>query len=127
MKKQTIQTTNAPAAIGPYSQAVRAGDLLFVSGQIPLDPKTGELVRGGIAEETKKVLDNLKAIIEAAGGSLGDVVKTTIFLKDMGSFAAVNEVYGTYFPQPFPARATVEVARLPRDVNVEIEAIAKLS
>ena len=127
MKKQTIQTTNAPAAIGPYSQAVRAGDLLFVSGQIPLDPKTGELVRGSISEETKKVLDNLKAIIEAAGGSLGDVVKTTIFLKDMGSFAAVNEVYGTYFPQPFPARATVEVARLPRDVNVEIEAIAKLS
>ncbi len=127
MKKQTIQTTNAPAAIGPYSQAVRAGDLLFVSGQIPLDPKTRELVRGGISEETKKVLDNLKAIIEAAGGSLGDVVKTTIFLKDMGSFAAVNEVYGTYFPQPFPARATVEVARLPRDVNVEIEAIAKLS
>jgi 2-iminobutanoate/2-iminopropanoate deaminase len=127
MKKQTIQTTNAPAAIGPYSQAVRAGDLLFVSGQIPLDPKTGELVKGGISEETKKVLDNLKAIIEAAGGSLGDVVKTTIFLKDMGSFAAVNEVYGTYFPQPFPARATVEVARLPRDVNVEIEAIAKLS
>jgi len=127
MKKQTIQTTNAPAAIGPYSQAVRTGDLLFVSGQIPLDPKTGELVRGSISEETKKVLDNLKAIIEAAGGSLGDVVKTTIFLKDMGSFAAVNEVYGTYFPQPFPARATVEVARLPRDVNVEIEAIAKLS
>ena len=127
MKKQTIQTPNAPAAIGPYSQAVRAGDLLFVSGQIPLDPKTGELVRGSISEETKKVLDNLKAIIEAAGGSLGDVVKTTIFLKDMGSFAAVNEVYGTYFPQPFPARATVEVARLPRDVNVEIEAIAKLS
>lgn len=127
MKKQTIQTANAPAAIGPYSQAVRAGDLLFVSGQIPLDPKTGELVRGGISEETKKVLDNLKAIIEAAGGNLGDVVKTTIFLKDMGSFAAVNEVYGTYFPQPFPARATVEVARLPRDVNVEIEAIAKLS
>ena len=127
MKKQTIQTGNAPAAIGPYSQAVRAGDLLFVSGQIPLDAKTGELVRGGVAEETKKVLENLKAIIEAAGGSLGDVVKTTIFLKDMNNFATVNEVYGTYFPQPFPARATVEVARLPRDVNVEIEAIAKLS
>ncbi len=127
MKKQTIQTANAPAAIGPYSQAVRAGDLLFVSGQIPLDPKTGELVRGSVSEETKKVLENLKAIIEAAGGSLADVVKTTIFLKDMGNFAVVNEVYGTYFPQPFPARATVEVARLPRDVNVEIEAIAKLS
>jgi len=124
--KKVIQTNNAPAAIGPYSQAVKAGDLLFVSGQIPLDPVTGELVRSGVADETKKVLDNLKAIIEAAGGGLGDVVKTTIFLKDMGNFAVVNEVYGTYFPQPFPARATVEVARLPRDVNVEIEAVAKL-
>jgi 2-iminobutanoate/2-iminopropanoate deaminase len=127
MKKQTIQTPHAPAAIGPYSQAVRAGDLLFVSGQIPLDAKSGELVRTSIADETKKVLENLKAIIEAAGGSLGDVVKTTIFLKDMNNFSVVNEVYGAYFPQPFPARATVEVARLPRDVNVEIEAIAKLS
>jgi 2-iminobutanoate/2-iminopropanoate deaminase len=124
--KKVIQTNNAPAAIGPYSQAVKAGDLLFVSGQIPLDPVTGELVRSGVADETKKVLDNLKAVIEAAGGGLGDVVKTTIFLKDMGTFAVVNEVYGTYFPQPFPARATVEVARLPRDVNVEIEAVAKL-
>ncbi len=127
MKKQIIQTAHAPAAIGPYSQAVRVGDLLFVSGQIPLDPKTGELVRSGVADETKKVLENLKAIIDAAGGHLGDVVKTTIFLKDMNQFAVVNEVYGTFFPQPFPARATVEVARLPRDVNVEIEAIAKLS
>jgi 2-iminobutanoate/2-iminopropanoate deaminase len=127
MKKQIIQTANAPAAIGPYSQAVRAGDLLFVSGQIPLDPKTGELVRSGIADETKKVLENLKAILEAAGAGFGDVVKTTIFLKDMNQFAQVNEIYGTYFPQPFPARATVEVARLPRDVNVEIEVIAKLS
>lgn len=127
MKKQAIQTANAPAAIGPYSQAVRAGDLLFVSGQIPLDAKTGELIKSGVADETKKVLDNLKAIIEAAGGSLGDVIKTTIFLKDMNSFSTVNEIYGTYFPQPFPARATVEVARLPRDVNVEIEAVAKLS
>lgn len=127
MKKQVIQTTNAPAAIGPYSQAVRAGDLLFVSGQIPLDPKTGELVRTGVADETKRVLENLKAILEAAGGSFGDVVKTTIFLKDMNNFSTVNEVYGTYFPQPFPARATVEVARLPRDVNVEIEVVAKLS
>ena len=127
MKKQMIQTSNAPAAIGPYSQAVRAGDLLFVSGQIPLDAKTGELIRTGVADETKKVLENLKAILEAAGANFGDVVKTTIFLKDMNQFAAVNEVYGSYFPQPFPARATVEVARLPRDVNVEIEAIAKLS
>jgi 2-iminobutanoate/2-iminopropanoate deaminase len=127
MKKQPIQTSNAPAAIGPYSQAIRAGDLLFISGQIPLDAKSGEIVRSGVADETKKVLENLKAIIEAAGGSLGDVVKTTIFLKDMNSFSIVNEVYGTFFPQPFPARATIEVARLPRDVNVEIEAIAKLS
>ena len=127
MKKQKIQTQNAPAAIGPYSQAIKAGDLLFVSGQIPLDAATGELIRSGVADETKKVLDNLKAIIEAAGGGLGDVVKTTIFLKDMNNFGVVNEVYGTYFPQPFPARATVEVARLPRDVNVEIEAVAKLS
>jgi 2-iminobutanoate/2-iminopropanoate deaminase len=127
MKKQVIQTANAPAAIGPYSQAVRAGDLLFVSGQIPLDPKTGELVRSGVADETVRVLDNLKAILDAAGGSLADVVKTTIFLKDMNNFSTVNEVYGRYFPQPFPARATVEVARLPRDVNVEIEVVAKLS
>lgn len=127
MKKQVIQTANAPAAIGPYSQAVRAGDLLFVSGQIPLDPKTGELVKSGVADETKKVLENLKAILEAAGASFGDVVKTTIFLKDMNNFSVVNEVYGSFFPQPFPARATVEVARLPRDVNVEIDVIAKLS
>lgn len=127
MKKQKIQTPHAPAAIGPYSQAIKAGDLLFVSGQIPLDAATGELIRSGVADETKKVLDNLKAILEAAGGGLGDVVKTTIFLKDMNNFGVVNEVYGTYFPQPFPARATVEVARLPRDVNVEIEAVAKLS
>jgi 2-iminobutanoate/2-iminopropanoate deaminase len=127
MKKQKIQTQNAPAAIGPYSQAIKAGDLLFVSGQIPLDAATGELIRSGVADETKKVLDNLKAILEAAGGGLGDVVKTTIFLKDMNNFGVVNEIYGTYFPQPFPARATVEVARLPRDVNVEIEAVAKLS
>jgi 2-iminobutanoate/2-iminopropanoate deaminase len=126
MKKQKIQTQNAPAAIGPYSQAIKAGDLLFVSGQIPLDAATGELIRSGVADETKKVLDNLKAILEAAGGGLGDVVKTTIFLKDMNNFGVVNEIYGTYFPQPFPARATVEVARLPRDVNVEIEAVAKL-
>lgn len=126
MKKQKIQTPNAPAAIGPYSQAIKAGDLLFVSGQIPLDAATGELIRSGVADETKKVLDNLKAILEAAGGGLGDVVKTTIFLKDMNNFGVVNEIYGTYFPQPFPARATVEVARLPRDVNVEIEAVAKL-
>lgn len=127
MKKQAILTNKAPSAIGPYSQAIRTGDLLFVSGQIPIDPATGELVRGGITEETKKVLENLKAIVEAAGGSLADVVKTTIFLKDMNQFGAVNEVYGKYFQQPYPARATIEVARLPKDVQVEIEAIANLS
>jgi 2-iminobutanoate/2-iminopropanoate deaminase len=127
MKKQAVQTVHAPGAIGPYSQAIKAGHLLFVSGQIPLDPKSGELVKGSIADEAKRVLENLKAIIEAAGGTLGDVVRTTIYLKDMGQFAAVNEVYAGYFSQPYPARATVEVARLPKDVNVEIDAIAQLS
>lgn len=127
MKKQVVQTNKAPGAIGPYSQAIRSGNFLFVSGQIPIDPATGELVRSGIADETKKVLDNLKAILEAAGGNLSDVVKTTIFIKDMNQFGTINEVYGSYFQQPFPARATVEVARLPKDVNVEIEAIANLS
>lgn len=127
MKKQAVQTTKAPGAIGPYSQAIRAGNLLFVSGQIPLDPASGDLIRSGIADETKKVLENLRAILEAAGGSLNDIVKTTIFLKDMNQFATVNEVYGSFFSQPFPARATVEVSRLPKDVNVEIEAVANLS
>ena len=127
MKKQAVQTTKAPGAIGPYSQAIRAGNLLFVSGQIPLDPTSGDLIRSGIADETKKVLENLRAILEAAGGNLNDIVKTTIFLKDMNQFAAVNEVYGSFFSQPFPARATVEVSRLPKDVNVEIEAVANLS
>lgn len=127
MKKQAVQTTKAPGAIGPYSQAIRAGNLLFVSGQIPLDASTGEQIRSGIADETKKVLENLRAILEAAGGSLNDVVKTTIFLKDMNQFSTVNEVYGSFFSQPFPARATVEVSRLPKDVNVEIEAVANLS
>ena len=127
MKKQAVQTTKAPGAIGPYSQAIRAGNLLFVSGQIPLDASTGEQIRSGIADETKKVLENLRAILEAAGGSLNDIVKTTIFLKDMNQFSTVNEVYGSFFSQPFPARATVEVSRLPKDVNVEIEAVANLS
>ena len=127
MTKTTIQTASAPAAIGPYSQAIAHGGMLFVSGQIPLDPTTGELVRGDVAVQTRRVLDNLKAIVEAAGASLDDVLKTTIFLKDMGSFQRVNEVYATYFRAPFPARATVEVARLPRDVEVEIECVAKVS
>lgn len=124
MTKSYIQTPAAPAAIGPYSQAVRAGNLLFVSGQIPLDPTTGQLVGADVEAQTRRVLDNLKAILEAGGAKVSDVVKTTIFLKDMNDFQKVNEIYGTYFKAPFPARATVEVARLPRDVRVEIECIA---
>jgi len=126
MAKKQIQTPNAPSAIGPYSQGIQAGNLIFVSGQIPLDPKSGELITGSIEDQTKRVLDNLKGILEAAGASMDGVVRTTIFLKDMGNFARVNEVYGTYFKAPFPARATVEVARLPKDVAVEIDCIAQV-
>jgi 2-iminobutanoate/2-iminopropanoate deaminase len=127
MSKKEVVTPNAPGAIGPYSQAIRAGDLVFCSGQIPLNPKTGELVTGTIAAETHQVMKNLSAVIEAAGGQINQVVKTTIFLKDMSSFAEVNEAYGSYFSKPYPARATVEVSRLPKDVRVEIEAIVKVS
>ena len=126
MTKSVVETTNAPAAIGPYSQAVRAGSLLFVSGQIPLDPKSGQLVAGGIEAETRQVLENLRAILQAAGSSFDHVVKTTIFLQDMQQFQKVNEIYGSYFKAPFPARATVEVARLPRNVQVEIDCIAQV-
>ena len=126
MTKSVVETTNAPAAIGPYSQAVRAGSLLFVSGQIPLDPKSGQLVAGGIEAETRQVLENLGAILHAAGSSFDHVVKTTIFLQDMQQFQKVNEIYGSYFKAPFPARATVEVARLPRNVQVEIDCIAQV-
>jgi 2-iminobutanoate/2-iminopropanoate deaminase len=122
--KDIINTPNAPAAIGPYSQAAGWNGLIFCSGQIPLDPATGQLVEGGIEEQTARVLDNLRAVLEAAGASLETVLKTTIFVKDMGDFAKVNEVYGRYFPVNPPARATVEAARLPRDVKVEIEAVA---
>lgn len=124
MTKAPIQTAAAPAAIGPYSQGIKCGELVFVSGQIPLDPKSGELVKGTIEDETTRVLENLKAIVEAAGSSMAKVVRTTIFLRDMGQFQRVNDVYGKFFPAPFPARATVEVARLPKDVNVEIDCIA---
>jgi len=127
MNKLVIQTASAPAAIGPYSQAVRTGSLLFVSGQIPLDPVSGQLVGGGIEAQTHQVLKNLIAILSAANTTLDNVVKTTIFLKDMQQFQAVNEVYGSYFKAPYPARATVEVARLPKDVGVEIECIAQVS
>jgi 2-iminobutanoate/2-iminopropanoate deaminase len=123
-QKEIIQTPAAPAAIGPYSQAVRWNGLVFLSGQIPLDPATGQVVEGGIEEQTVRVLENLKAVLEAAGARLDTVLKTTIFLKDLGDFAAVNEIYGRYFGENPPARATVEAARLPRDVRVEIEAVA---
>ena len=122
--KQIIETAGAPQAIGPYSQAVRAGGFVFASGQIPLDPRTGLFVAGGIAEQTEQVLSNLSAVLEAAGTGLDQVVKTTVFLADMSDFAAMNEVYGRYFQENPPARATVQAARLPRDARVEIEAIA---
>ncbi len=119
-----IQTEHAPAAIGPYSQAIKAGDFVFASGQIPIDPQTGEFVAGGIREQTERVLKNLAAVLEAAGTGLDQVVKTTVFLADMGEFAAMNEVYGRFFTDVPPARATVAAADLPRDARVEIEAIA---
>ena len=122
--KEIVSTPNAPAAIGPYSQAVKYNGLVYCSGQIALDPATGHLVEGGIAEQTTRVLENLKAVLAAAGSSLEQVVKTTVFLKDMSEFAEMNAVYGTYFTAAPPARATVEAARLPRDVRVEIECIA---
>lgn len=121
-----VTTPNAPGAIGPYSQAIRAGDFVFLSGQIPLDPGTGQIVAGGIAEQTHQVLKNLGAVLEAAGTSYAGVVKTTVYLADMGEFTAMNEIYGTYFSTPAPARATVQAARLPRDVRVEIDAVAFL-
>jgi 2-iminobutanoate/2-iminopropanoate deaminase len=122
--KRKIQTTNAPQAIGPYSQAIEANGLIFASGQIPIDPATGRFVEGGIAEQTEQVLKNLKALLEAAGSGLDQIVKTTVFLASMDEFAAMNEVYGRFFNAEPPARATVEAARLPRDARVEIEAIA---
>lgn len=123
-KKKVISTSQAPAAIGPYSQAIRVGNFIFTSGQIPLDPATGEIVPGGAAEQTRQVLENLKAILAAAGATLQDVVKTTIYIKDMADFKTINEVYAQYFPENPPARSCIEAARLPRDVLVEIEAVA---
>jgi 2-iminobutanoate/2-iminopropanoate deaminase len=124
--KESIQTEHAPQAIGPYSQAIKAGGFLFASGQIPIDPRTGQFVEGGIAEQTEQVLKNLNAVLQAAGSGLDRVVKTTVFLADMNEFAAMNEVYGRFFVEQPPARATVQAARLPRDARVEIEAIAML-
>ena len=122
--KDIISTEKGPKAIGPYSQAIRANGLVFISGQVAFDPSTGQLVEGDVAKQTTRVLENLKAIAEAAGSSLDKAVKATVFLKDMNDFAALNEVYARYFPHHPPARATVEVARLPRDVRVEIDLIA---
>jgi 2-iminobutanoate/2-iminopropanoate deaminase len=125
--KDSVQTTGAPKAIGPYSQAILVDGWLYCSGQVPLDPATGELVDGDVAAQTRRVLENLQAVVEEAGGSLADVVKTTVFLKDLGDFAAMNEVYATYFTESPPARATVEVAKLPLDVDVEIDCVARLT
>ena len=125
--KDAIKTEQAPAAIGPYSQAIKTGNLLFCSGQIPLDPKSGELVDGGVAEQSHQVMKNMQAVLTAGGANFNQVVKTTIFLKDLGDFNTVNDVYGSYFEQPYPARACVQAARLPKDVLVEIEAIANIS
>jgi 2-iminobutanoate/2-iminopropanoate deaminase len=122
--KEIIQTEHAPLAIGPYSQAIKANGLVFASGQIPTDPQTGQFVPGGIQEQTEQALKNLAAVLEAAGSSLDRIVKTTVFLADMNEFSAMNEIYGKFFSENPPARATVEAARLPRDARVEIEAIA---
>jgi 2-iminobutanoate/2-iminopropanoate deaminase len=122
--KQQIATTGAPGAIGPYSQGVRAGNLVLMSGQIPTDPATGQLVTGNITEQTTRVMENLRAVLAEAGCTFADVVKTTIFLVDLGNFAAVNAAYGKFFEVPYPARSTVQVSALPRGAQVEIEAIA---
>jgi 2-iminobutanoate/2-iminopropanoate deaminase len=121
-----VTTTGAPGAIGPYSQAIRAGDFVFLSGQIPLDPETGKIAGDGIVDQTHQVLKNLGAVLTAAGASYSKVVKTTVYLADMSEFNAMNQVYADYFGAPAPARATVQAARLPRDVRVEIDAIAYL-
>jgi 2-iminobutanoate/2-iminopropanoate deaminase len=124
--RQAVSAPGAPAAIGPYSPAVRAGNLLFVSGQVPLDPSSGTLVGGDIAAQTEQVMRNLSALLEAAGAGFEHVVRTTVFLADMDEYAGMNDVYGRYMVDPPPARATVQVARLPRDVKVEIDLIAVL-
>lgn len=125
-RREAISTPNAPAAIGPYSQAIRAGGMLFVSGQVPLDPGTGALVAGGIVEQTHQVFKNIGEILKAAGASFDHVVSAGVFLADMNDFAKMNEIYATYFSSPAPARATVQVARLPKDCLVEIQVTAVL-
>lgn len=122
--KKIIFSPGAPKAIGPYSQAVKAGNFLFLSGQIPLDPRTGEVVKGDIKVQTERVMENIKAVLEAAGADFSQVVRSGIFLKTLEDFAAMNEIYGRYFPQNPPARSTVEVSRLPKDVGIEIDIVA---
>ena len=122
--REAVSTSAAPAAIGPYSQAIRAGSLLFLSGQVPIDPATGDIVEGDIAAQTHRVFQNLGQVLKAGGATFDQVVRATVYLKDMNDFAVVNEVYGTYFSSPAPARATVQVARLPKDARVEIDLIA---
>jgi 2-iminobutanoate/2-iminopropanoate deaminase len=124
--RQAVATDRAPKAIGPYSQAVKAGNLLFISGQIPIDPATGNLVQGDIAAQTRRVFENISAILQAARATLDHVVRTTVFLADMGDFTAMNEVYSEYFSAPAPARSTVQAARLPKDARIEIDVIASL-
>lgn len=124
MNKQAVSSPDAPRAIGPYSPAVRAGQLLFISGQVPFDPATGNLIEGDIAMQTRRVLDNIGALLKAGGLSFADVVRTTVFLADMNDFVPMNQAYATYFTEPFPARSTVQAARLPRDARVEIDVIA---
>ena len=124
--KEIIATDKAPAAIGPYSQAVKVGNLLFTSGMIPIDPATNTLVEGGIEVQAERALQNVKALLEASGSSMDKVVKTVVFIKNMDDFAKVNEIYAKYFTKDFPARSCVEVARLPKDVLIEVEAIAEI-
>ncbi len=124
MNIEVIKTEKAPQAIGPYSQAIVADPFIFTSGQIPIDPKTGEVVAGGIEEQTEQVLKNLKNVLEAAGSSMNKVVKTTVYIQDMNSFSKINEVYAKYFSEPYPARSCVEVSKLPKGVLIEIEAVA---
>ena len=125
--RQAVSTSSAPKAIGPYSQAIKAGDLVFVSGQIPIDPATGAMIDGDIATQTRRVFQNIGEILKAAGVSFDHVVRTTVYLADMNDFTAMNEVYATFFASPAPARATVQAARLPRDARVEIDVIASLA
>jgi 2-iminobutanoate/2-iminopropanoate deaminase len=122
--KQAFSSTSAPKAIGPYSSALRAGNLLFISGQIPVDPATGLIVEGDITVQTRRVLDNVGALLEAGGLTFSDVVRTTVFLASIDDFAAMNDIYQTYFAEPYPTRSTIQAARLPRDARVEIDAIA---